>query len=193
MLASGTVASAAGATVSAWGTGADSSAAGAESSSATAMLGSSPSQDKSVDFLHSTQSVVNQVRLPIYMYYSGKNLHLQARPDNSHSWGAKYVGDVDKSGFSGYLFLDFSCRWLFSSRGCGRLRHTLSDRRLRLDFCHGGGWAAASFSRLPHRLPVFLVYGVRRRNLLEALEILLSAYTTLQEKYSTTLLEEFTS
>jgi hypothetical protein len=29
-------------------------------------------QDKSVDFLHSTQSVVNQVRLPIYMYYSGK-------------------------------------------------------------------------------------------------------------------------
>jgi hypothetical protein len=46
--------------------------AGAESSSATAALGSSPSQDKSVDFLHSTQSVVNQVRLPIYMYYSGK-------------------------------------------------------------------------------------------------------------------------
>jgi hypothetical protein len=54
MLASGSVASAAGATVSAWGRGADSSAAGAEASSATAKLGSSPSHDKSVDFLHST-------------------------------------------------------------------------------------------------------------------------------------------
>jgi hypothetical protein len=43
-----------------------------ESSSATVALGSSPSQNKSDDFLHSTQSVVNQVRLPIYMYYSGK-------------------------------------------------------------------------------------------------------------------------
>jgi hypothetical protein len=72
MLASGSVASTASATVSAWGRGADSSAAGAEASSAVAVLGSSPSQDKSVDFLHSTQMVVNQIRLPIYMYYSGK-------------------------------------------------------------------------------------------------------------------------
>jgi hypothetical protein len=38
-----------------------------------------------------------------------------------------------------------------------------------------------------------LVYGVGRQNLLQALGILLSAYTTLQDKYSTTLLEEFTS
>jgi hypothetical protein len=72
MLASGSDASTAGATVSAWGRGADSSAAGVESSSVAAVLGSSPSQDKFVDFLHSTQSVVNQVRLPIYMYYLGK-------------------------------------------------------------------------------------------------------------------------
>jgi hypothetical protein len=43
-----------------------------ESSSATAALGSSPSQDKSVDFLQSTSLVVNQVRLPGYTYYSGK-------------------------------------------------------------------------------------------------------------------------
>jgi hypothetical protein len=41
-------------------------------SSAAAVLGSSPSQDKSVDFLHSTKLVVNQVRLPSYKYYSGK-------------------------------------------------------------------------------------------------------------------------
>jgi hypothetical protein len=38
-----------------------------------------------------------------------------------------------------------------------------------------------------------LVYRVGRRNLLQALGIQLSAYTTLQDKYSTTLLEEFTS
>jgi hypothetical protein len=72
MLASGSVASTAGATVSAWGTGVDSSVAGMDPSSATVVLGSSPSQDKYVDFLHSTQWVVNQVRLPNYMYYSGK-------------------------------------------------------------------------------------------------------------------------
>jgi hypothetical protein len=72
MLASGSIASTDGAMVPAWGRGADSSAVGAESSSATAALGSSSSQVKLVDFLHSTQLVVNQVRLPNYMYYSRK-------------------------------------------------------------------------------------------------------------------------
>jgi hypothetical protein len=72
MLAFDSVAPTAGASVSAWGRGADSTAVGVEPSSATATLGSSPSQDKSVDFLHSIQLVVNQVRLPTYMYYSGK-------------------------------------------------------------------------------------------------------------------------
>jgi hypothetical protein len=33
-------------------------------------LGSSPSQDRSLDFLHSTTLVINQARLPTYMYYS---------------------------------------------------------------------------------------------------------------------------
>jgi hypothetical protein len=72
MLASGSVASTAGASVSAWGRGADFSAAGTESSSAIAVLGSSSSQVKSMDFLHSIQLVVNQVRLPTHMYYLGK-------------------------------------------------------------------------------------------------------------------------
>jgi hypothetical protein len=72
MLASDSVASMTDATVSAWGRGANSSAAGVESSSVTAALGSSPSQDKSVDFLQSTSLMVNQVRLPSYTYYSGK-------------------------------------------------------------------------------------------------------------------------
>jgi hypothetical protein len=72
MLASGNAASPAGALDSACGAGEDSSKAGADSSSATAALGSSPSQVKSVDFLESTQLVVNPVRLPNQMYYSGK-------------------------------------------------------------------------------------------------------------------------
>jgi hypothetical protein len=54
MLASDSVASTADAMVSAWGRGGDSSAAGMESSSAAIVLGSPPSQGKSVDFLHST-------------------------------------------------------------------------------------------------------------------------------------------
>jgi hypothetical protein len=72
MLASSNAASTAGTSDSAWGAGADSSAAGADSPSATVALGSSPSQVKSVDFLQSTQLVVNQVRLPNQGYYSGK-------------------------------------------------------------------------------------------------------------------------
>jgi hypothetical protein len=62
---------ASGATVSAWGREVDPSAAVDGSSSLAATSGSSPSQDRSVDFLHSTKLVVNQVRLPSYKYYSG--------------------------------------------------------------------------------------------------------------------------
>jgi hypothetical protein len=49
-----------------------SSTASVDSSSAPAVLGSSSSQVKSVDFLQSTQLVVNQVQLPNHTYYSGK-------------------------------------------------------------------------------------------------------------------------
>jgi hypothetical protein len=56
--------------VSAWGRGVDSSTAGDRFSSPAAALGSSPSQDIYVDFLHSTTLVISQARLPVYMYYS---------------------------------------------------------------------------------------------------------------------------
>jgi hypothetical protein len=138
----------------------------------------------------------------------GKDLHLQARPDNSYGRGAKYAGDVDKPGFGGRPFFDLSCYWFFSSGSRVWLCPAFDDRRLRLDSCsrppcqlrheffYGGSGAAASFSRLCHRLPVTvvpLVYGVGRRNFLQALGIQLSAYTTLQDKNLTTLLEEHTS
>jgi hypothetical protein len=63
MLASGNGASVAGGSGTAWETGADSSAGGA-TSSATDEEGSSPSQDRFVDFLQKhTQLVVSQPRL----------------------------------------------------------------------------------------------------------------------------------
>jgi hypothetical protein len=110
--------------------------------------------------------------------------------------GALSMLAMSKSSFSRCLFFGFSCRRFLRSRGWDRFRPALSNRRLRFDFCHGGGRAAASFSWLPHCLPVTfipLVYGVGRRNLPQATEFLSSAYTTLKDKYSTTLLEEFTS
>jgi ABC-type nickel/cobalt efflux system permease component RcnA len=61
---------------------------------------------------------------------------------------------------------------------------------------YGGGWAAASLSRLAHRLPVIsfpLINRVGWWNLLRELRIQLSAYTTPQDKYSITILEELTS
>jgi hypothetical protein len=101
-----------------------------------------------------------------------------------------------------------SCCRSFSCSSRSGLHPAFDDRRLRLDNCgrppcqlrheffYGGGWAAASFSWLSHHFPVAfvpLVYGVRRWNLLQALGIQLSAFTTLQDKYPTTLLEKFTS
>jgi hypothetical protein len=49
----------------------DSSTASDGFSSAAIVLSSSPSQDRSVDFLHNANLVVSQARLPNYMYYSG--------------------------------------------------------------------------------------------------------------------------
>jgi hypothetical protein len=127
MLAPGSVASTAGASVSAWGRGADSSVAGVEPPSATAALGSSPSQDKSVDFLHKyTMGCQPSTTTNLYVLLEEEH-HLQARPDYCHGWGAKYAGDVDKSSFSRRLLFGFSSRWLFSSSSCDWLNPALSN------------------------------------------------------------------
>jgi hypothetical protein len=68
MVASGGVASAPDAMVSAWGRGVDSSTADGGFSSVAVASGSSPSPDRSVDFLRSINWVVSQARLLNFMY-----------------------------------------------------------------------------------------------------------------------------
>jgi hypothetical protein len=176
MLASGSVASMAGVSVSARGRGADSSAAGVESSSATAALGSSPSQDKSVDFLQSTSLVVNQVRLPSYTYYSGK-IFTYKLDRTIVTIGAPSMLVMSTSLFSRAPLLRLELPLALQQQGLRPVpscfRRPAPPARLlcqlRHKLFHGGGWAAVSFSRLSHRLPIAfvpLVYGVGRQNLL---------------------------
>jgi hypothetical protein len=75
------------------------------------------------------------------------------------------------------LLLGLSSRWL-SSNSHGRFSTPLSNwglaRQLRHEFFYDGGLAAAGSSWLSHRIPVAfvpLVYGVGRRNLLQATEL----------------------
>jgi hypothetical protein len=72
MLASGNVVSVPAASGSACGAGVDSSAGSATSSSATTVEGSSPSQDRSVDFLQKYTNWLS-IKLDYYTkYYSGR-------------------------------------------------------------------------------------------------------------------------
>jgi hypothetical protein len=172
MLASSSVVSTTDASVSAWGARADSSVAGAESSSATTALGSSSSQVNSVDFLHSTQLVVNQVRLPNYIYYSGKIFtykldqtivmvgapSMLAMSTSPASAGASSSASV-AAGSSAAAAAVGSV--LSSATGACGTASVTAGARLRL------------LNQLPHSLPVAfvpLVYRVGRRNLLQATE-----------------------
>jgi hypothetical protein len=128
-LASGNVASAAGVSGSAWEAGADSSAGGATSSSATAVAGSSPSQDKSVDFLHSTQDGC-QSSTTTTSSTTRETQHLQARPDHRHGWGAEDAGDINQSRLGRRFLLHFCDRCLLL-RSSGGFRAPLSSRGWR--------------------------------------------------------------
>jgi hypothetical protein len=90
----------------------------------------------------------------------GKDLHLQARPDYCHSWGTEDTGDVDQPSLSRRLLLGLSSRWLFSDSSV-RFSTPLSSwglaRQLRHEFSHVGGRAAATYSRLSHRIPVAFI------------------------------------
>jgi hypothetical protein len=101
-VASGNGASVAGGSVTVWVVGAASSAGGA-SSSATAEEGSSPSQDKSVDFLQKhSQMVVSQHQL-LQQVLLGRTRYLQVRPDNCHGRSTEDAGDIDQSTLGGRL------------------------------------------------------------------------------------------
>jgi hypothetical protein len=73
----------------------------------------------------------------------GKDLHLQARPDYRHGWGAEDAGDVDQSSLGRRLLLGLSSRWLFSDNS-GWFSAPLSNWglacQLRHELLHGGGW-----------------------------------------------------
>jgi hypothetical protein len=145
-----------------------------ETSSVAVVLGSPPSEDKSVDFLHSKKLVVNQVRLPGYKYYSGKSFHLQVRPDDSYGWSAKYAGDVYKPGLGERLFFSLSRYWFSDTSSRARFCPAFHGRCLQLNnssrpLCHlrhkffyGGGWVAASLSQLAHHLPVISLSLINR-------------------------------
>jgi hypothetical protein len=87
----------------------------------------------------------------------GNDLHLQARPDYRHGWSTEDAGDVDQSCLGRRLLLCLSSRLLFnSSSGCFStpLNNWGLACQLRQELLHGGGWAAATSSRLSHRIPV---------------------------------------
>jgi hypothetical protein len=82
----------------------------------------------------------------------GKDLHLQARPDYRHGWGAEDAGNVDQSSLGRRLLLRLSSRLLFSSSNvwfCAPLNNWGLARQLRHELLHGGGWATTTSSRLP--------------------------------------------
>jgi hypothetical protein len=192
MLASGNVASAAGTSGSASGAGAYSLAGGAASSSVTAVAGSSPSQDKSVDFLQSTQAGYQSSATTTSNVLLGKDQHLQARSDHRHSWGAEDTGNVDQSCLGRRLFLRLSSRCLLSGssdRFCAPLSSRGLALQLRQKLFYGGGWATTTPIWFPHCVPIAfdaLPNGVGRRHLLQARE-LGHQHTTSRHQYSTTL------
>jgi hypothetical protein len=158
------------------------------------VAGSSPSQDKSVDFLQSTQAGCQLSTTTTSNVLLGKDQYLQARPDHRHGWGAEDTGDVDQSRLGKRLLLRFSSRSLFSGSS-GRLCAPLSNWGLVLQLCqklfYGGGWAATTPSWLPHCVPiafVSLLNGVGRRHLLQSRE-LRRQHTRSRHEYSTTLVK----
>jgi hypothetical protein len=162
------------------------------SSSATAVAGSSPSQDKSVDFLQSIQAGCQPSTTTTSNALLGKDQHLQARSDHYHGLGDEDTGDVDHSCLGRRLLLCLSSQCLLSSSS-GRFCAPLSNRGLVLQLCqelfYGGGWAMTTPSWLHHCVPiafVTLLNGVGRQHLLQARK-LRNQHTTSRHQYSTTL------
>jgi hypothetical protein len=167
---------------------------GAASSSATAVAGSSPSQDKFVDFLQSTQTSCQPSTTTTSNVLLGKDQYLQARPDHRHGWGAEDTSNVDQSCLGRRLFLRLSSRFLLSSssgRFCASLSSRWLARHLRQKLLHGGGWATTTPSWFPHCAPIAfdaLLNRVGRRHLLQS-RVLRRQHIRSRHEYSTTLVK----
>jgi hypothetical protein len=82
--------------------------------------GSSPSQDKSVDFLQKyTKLVVIQARI-LHHVLLGKVQYLQAGPDYRHGRGTEDAGNINQSTLGGRLLLCLCSRCLLYSNGSWR-------------------------------------------------------------------------
>jgi hypothetical protein len=193
MVASCGVASAACATTSICRRGVDSLTDANRSSSPAAAPGSSPSHDRSVDFLHKHNSNNLPSKITDLHELLEAWLYSQARPDHSHGRSAKYVGDINKSSFCGCLFLNMGYYWLFSTSSregfwpclffstiAARQQQLLAVRLWHSRF-GGGRWTAACLSRPSLRVPGFffhLLHGVGRRDILRQLKTQLSTCNT---------------
>jgi hypothetical protein len=167
---------------------------GAASSSATAVAGSSPSKDRSVDFLQSIQAGCQPSTTTTPNVLLGEDQHLQAQPDHCHGWGAEDTGDVNQSCLGRRLFLRLSSRCLFSGssgRSCAPLSSRGLALQLRQKLFYSGGWATTTPSWFPHCVPVAfdaLLNEVGRRHLLQSRE-LRRQHIRSRHEYSTTLVK----
>jgi hypothetical protein len=139
--------------------------------------------------------------LHLHQHQSSRNLHMQYLAKNQSTQRCQSLitqGSDHPPVLEPHMVLSSSARFRPTLHG-SRMRLDNSSRllcHLRHKFFYGGGWVAASISRLAHCLPGVsfpLVNGVGWWNLLREPRIQLSAYTILHDKYSTTLLEELTS
>jgi hypothetical protein len=117
------------------------------SSSSTAVAGSPPSQDKSVDFLQSTQDGCQSNTTTTSNVPLGKDQYLQARPDHRHGWGAEDTANVDQSSLGRRLLLRLSSRCLFSGSS-DRFCAPLSSRGWRV-ICAKSSSTMGAGLRLP--------------------------------------------
>jgi hypothetical protein len=148
-----------------------------------------------VDFLHSTQLVVNQVRLPNYMYYSGKIFtykldrttvtvgapSMLATSTSPASAGASSLDSV-ATGSSAAAAATGSV--LPSATGACGTASVMSGL--------GCGLSQPAPPQSPRRLRPLAPRGWKAESPASN-RILLSAYKTWRNKYSTTLLKELTS
>jgi hypothetical protein len=168
----------------------DSSAGDAASFSATAAGGSSPSQDRSVDFLQSTQAgCQSSMTTTSSTTREDSTLTgltgLPSRSGRRGCWRCLPVPPRQAPPPAPLLPLPLQQQW----RAPRPPEQQGLALHLRQEFFDSGGWATTP-SGLPHRVPlafIALINGLRRRQLLQARKPLHQQVNS-RHQYSTTLL-----